>query len=122
MPQISGEEIVLVETPVTAGQNILRRGRIYQAGQPLLRPGSQLTATAMGLLAAIGKTFVEVIPRPQLAIVPTGDELVEADQVPGPSQIRNSNGVMLQALALDRAPRFGRFPSCPTIQASSSAA
>ncbi len=110
---ISGDQIVLDEAPVTAGQNILRRGRIYQAGQPLLRPGSQLTATAMGLLAAIGKTFVAVIPRPQLAIVPTGDELVEADQVPGPSQIRNSNGVMLEAMALDRGASVRTFPIVP---------
>ena len=79
----------------------------------MLRPGSQLTATAMGLLAAIGKTFVAVIPRPQLAIVPTGDELVEADQVPGPSQIRNSNSTMLEALALDRGASVRTFPIVP---------
>jgi molybdopterin molybdotransferase len=111
--QISGDEIVLDDTPVTAGQNILRRGHIYQAGQRLLQPGSQLSATAMGLLAAIGKTIVTVIPRPRMALIPTGDELVEADQVPGPGQIRNSNSVMLEALALDRGAWVQTFPVVP---------
>jgi molybdopterin molybdotransferase len=111
--QISGDEIVLDETPVTAGQNILRRGHIYRAGQRLLQPGSQLSATALGLLAAIGKTFVAVVPRPRLAIMPTGDELVESDQVPGPGQIRNSNGIMLEALALDRGASVQTFPIVP---------
>src|SRR5208282_2222409 len=59
-----------------------------------------LSPTSLGLLAAVGRTRVRAIPRPTLAILPTGDELVEPAQVPGPGQIRNSNAVMLEALAI----------------------
>ena len=43
-----------------------------------------------------------VIPRPRVAIVSTGDELVPPEETPGPGQIRNSNAVMLEALAVSR--------------------
>jgi molybdopterin molybdotransferase len=51
------------------------------------------------VLASVGRTEVLVVPRPRVVVVPTGDELVEPDRVPGPGQIRNSNAVMLQGLA-----------------------
>jgi molybdopterin molybdotransferase len=50
-------------------------------------------------LASVGRTEVHVVPRPTVAILPTGDELVEPDQEPGPGQIRNSNASALAALA-----------------------
>ena len=93
---------VVVDTPeVRAGQNILRRGRICRQGELLLQSGNRLSPTSLGLLASVGRTRVRVIPRPTLAILPTGDELVEPARVPGPGQIRNSNAVMLEALAID---------------------
>ena len=56
---------------------------------------------------------MRVIPRPTLAILPTGDELVEPAQVPGPGQIRNSNAVMLEALAIDHSAFPRVFPIAP---------
>ncbi len=93
-----GGVLVEVET-VRSGQNRLVRGREMRAGEIVLRRGVRLNAARLGLLASVGRTEVTVVPRPRVAIVPTGDELVEPDQVPGPGQIRNSNAVMLQALA-----------------------
>ncbi|QEH38200.1 Molybdopterin molybdenumtransferase [Aquisphaera giovannonii] len=94
---------------VAPGQNVLGRGRVYRLGDRLLAAGDLLTPPRIGLLAAVGHAKVRVVPRPTLAIVPTGDELVEPDQVPGPGRIRNSNAAMLAAVAIGRglAPRVG---------------
>ncbi len=96
------EDLVVDAPEVRAGQNILRRGRICRQGEILLQAGSRLSPTSLGLLASVGRTRVQVIPRPTLAILPTGDELVEPAQAPGPGQIRNSSAIMLEALALGR--------------------
>jgi molybdopterin molybdotransferase len=70
-----------------------------KAGEVVVPTGTRLTPQAIGLLAAVGRTTVTGHRVPRLAILATGDELVEADQRPGPGQIRNSNGPMLSALA-----------------------
>jgi molybdopterin molybdotransferase len=64
----------------------------------------------LGLLASVGQTRVRVIPKPTLAILPTGDELVEPSQAPGPGQIRNSNACMLDSLAVTHAATSRVFP------------
>jgi molybdopterin molybdotransferase len=83
---------------VRAGQNRLARAAEYRAGETLAQAGDVLSSAKIGLLAAAGKARVCVVPHPALAIVSTGDEVVNANQVPGPGQIRNSNGPMLSAL------------------------
>ena len=92
------------------GQNRLLRGpESTGPARSSSRAASGLSPASLGLLASVGQARVLVVPRPRVAIVPTGDELVEPDQVPGPGQIRNSNAVMLQALAR-RAPGRRSMP------------
>src|SRR5262249_58227989 len=67
-----------------------------------LPAGSVLQPAAFGLLATVGRTDAMLIPAPRVAVVPTGDELVEAGTQPQEGQIRNSNGPMLVAM-LSRA-------------------
>lgn len=86
---------------VRPNQNIVRRGQVMRRGDWVLRAGKRLRAADIGLLAEVGRTRVNVVPRPKVSIVVTGNELVPADQKPGPGQIRNSNGPMLAALALE---------------------
>src|SRR5262249_62370753 len=50
-----------------------------------------------GVLATVGRTSIRVHPAPEVAILSTGDEVVDASEVPGPGQIRNGNGPMLLA-------------------------
>ncbi|MDX1961680.1 MAG: molybdopterin molybdotransferase MoeA [Pirellulales bacterium] len=80
-----------------AGQNILKKGAAISAGQSLLQPGQPLSPACIGLLADQGITTVAVHPRPTVAILSTGDELVPIGQEPVGAQIRNSNSHLLQA-------------------------
>ena len=111
--RLLGGEIELDDAGLISAPNLLRRGRICRAGDTLLPAGSILTPPALGLLASVGRTRVRVVPRPRLTIVPTGDELVEPDQVPGPGQIRNSNAVMLEALAIEHGALPSVLPIAP---------
>jgi molybdopterin molybdotransferase len=58
-----------------------------------------MTPARLGVAASAGRERLAVIARPELAIVPTGDELVEPAVKPGPGQIRNSNAIMLAGLS-----------------------
>ncbi len=90
---------VELRTTPQIGENILRRGREMKQGEVILNRGRQIRPQEIGLLAAVGKTEVAVIPRPRVNVLATGDELVEGTPRPGPSQIRNSNAPMLVAQA-----------------------
>ena len=88
---------VRLET-VARGAAVRYRGEVMDSGQELARVGDPLTPQRMAVLAAGGAHRVSVYPRPRVAIVITGSELVPASAVPGPGQIRNSNGPLLDAL------------------------
>jgi len=88
---------IVVERPVTRGQNMVPRGSEAKAGQALLAPGARLGYAEMALLGQVGQRRAEVFRRPRVAILSTGDEVVTLDQQPGPFQIRNSNSVSLAA-------------------------
>jgi molybdopterin molybdotransferase len=90
-------KVKLADGKVTSGQNILRRGRSLFRGQVVLKVGARIRAVEIGLLAEVGRAIVSVVPRPRVAVLATGNELVPLDRVPGPGQIRNSNGPMLVA-------------------------
>jgi molybdopterin molybdotransferase len=92
-----GEHVLIDDKAPKPGQNILRRGAEMRLGETVLRAGTALTPQVCGLLASVGRASVRVYPRPAVAVLPTGDEIVEVTQTPGPAQIRNSNGHMLVA-------------------------
>jgi molybdopterin molybdotransferase len=76
---------------VSAGDFINPRAGEARAGQVLLAKGLRIDFAHVNLLAMVGQTDVEVYCRPRVAILATGDEIVEAHQAPLPHQIRNSN-------------------------------
>ncbi len=80
------------------GAHIRRRGEQVRQGDPVLGSGALLDAGALGVLASFGHAVVSVARRPRVAIVSTGDELVELGQVPGPGQIVNTSALTLHAL------------------------
>ncbi len=79
------------------GANVNPRGRDAVAGALVLNPGSRLGYAEIALLASIGQSEVAVYKRPRVAILATGDELVELEIQPEPHQIRNSNTWSLAA-------------------------
>jgi molybdopterin molybdotransferase len=100
---------VAIDDPgVRPGQNVMRRGAEMTRGQIVLKARTQLRPAEIGVLAAVGRPCVPVFPRPRVAVISTGNEIVEADQTPGPGQIRNSNGPTLAALvaAAGGEPRY----------------
>src|SRR4029079_11686280 len=89
---------VRILTAAKVGQNIVRRGASLTRGQMVLQPGKLLRPIEMGLLAEVGRTTVSAIPRPRVAVLVTGNELVGPSVTPGPGQIRNSNSHLLSGL------------------------
>ncbi len=86
---------------IVRGQHIAPQGSECRAADLVLRPGQTVTPLAVAAMATFGIEAVRVTPRPTLAIVTTGAELIPAGQELGPSQIRDSNGPMLVAMARD---------------------
>jgi molybdopterin molybdotransferase len=91
-----GESIVISQA-VERGQNIVPRGSESKAGQVLLRAGVRLGYAELTLLAQVGRAEVSIARRPRVAILSTGNEVVEINEPPGPFEIRNSNTVSLAA-------------------------
>jgi molybdopterin molybdotransferase len=102
--------VVILQTAVRPGQNLLPRGAEMRAGEVVLPRGAVLYPAQLGVLASVGRTEVHVIPRPRVSIVPTGDELVEPGETPGPGQIRNSNAMLLRGLASECGALAGTMP------------
>ncbi len=87
--------------PVNPGRYIAARGGDLPAGQPVIRVGQRLGAAPIAAAATVGAELVRVYEKPRVAILCTGDELVEGSAIPRPEQIRNSNLPMLQTLLGD---------------------
>lgn len=79
-------------------QNIHDKGRDRQSGDILLDKNRRIGAAEIGILATVGKSRVQVARLPKIAIISTGDELVNVDELPAPYQIRKSNVHTLSAL------------------------
>ena len=100
-----GEHVRIQKTPAP-GENIVPRGAEAKAGQLLLVPGASLTPAAIAIAASAGSVELTVFQRPRIAILSTGDELVNISQQPLPHQIRNSNTYSLAAQVM----RAGAIP------------
>lgn len=82
---------------IQAGENIVPAGSEARQSDPLVPPGTRLDEAAIAAAAAVGKSRVQVYRKPSVAVLATGDEIVDIDSWPGPHQIRNSNSYSLAA-------------------------
>ena len=88
---------VEIQRSIHAGENFVPRGSEARQGQLLLDRGTHLDHAAIAVAAAVGKEKIEVFRKPKVAVLSTGDEVVDIRTAPGPAQIRNSNSYSLAA-------------------------
>ena len=81
------------------GENVHPPGMDLAGGQHVLAAGARIGAAEIGILATVGQARVAVFRRPRVAVLATGDELVEPDQEPPPGAVRDSNRFALMAAA-----------------------
>jgi molybdenum cofactor synthesis domain-containing protein len=93
-----GNDGVFVAAAATEGQNIGRQGGDIRAGTTVVRRGELLNPGRIGAIAAIGRQDVDVYARPRVAILSTGDEVVEPGRLLGPGQIFDVNRFTLAAI------------------------
>lgn len=92
-----GDWVTIREGDRNSGQHIRRAGFDFKAGDVALQPGRLLTARDISLAAAMNRPWLQVSRRPRVALLSTGDELVNPGDAVGPAQIIGSNAIGLAA-------------------------
>ncbi len=95
---IGANDDIRISRPVKLSENVREVGEDARAGQTVIPAGTRLNAAGIGMLASQNRSTVLVHRRPRVAILSTGDEVVEPGPELLPGQIRNSNSYMLAAL------------------------
>ncbi|HEX8801394.1 MAG TPA: molybdopterin molybdotransferase MoeA, partial [Terriglobales bacterium] len=88
---------VIVNRGVKPGENVVAAGAEARRGDVMVRRGTRVHHTVVAIAAAVGQPELTVHRRPRVAVLATGDELVDINLPPGPNQIRNSNTYSLAA-------------------------
>lgn len=94
--KIDGETVAVLRA-CAPGNNVIYKGDDTKPGDIIYKKGTRITDKDIGALAAIGCTRAAVYCRPKVAVISTGDELVEACETPSGSQIRDVNRPMIMA-------------------------
>jgi len=90
-------DTIQLDRAVKPGQHVVRRGSEQAAGQRVLSAGTRIGFAEIAAAAQVGAASPVVTHKPRIAILSTGDEVVDFASTPGPFQIRNSNSVSLAA-------------------------
>lgn len=92
---------VRIRAAVRAGQDIRQAGEDVREGELVVPKGTVIRTATIGMLASLGRSCLSVYQRPLVAVLATGDELVDIDEAPSPWKIINSNSYSLAAQAVD---------------------
>jgi molybdopterin molybdotransferase len=96
-----GKDHILIDRAYSPGEGIGFAGEDLSGGQLVMRTGTVIGATQIGILAAQGARSVPVYLRPQVAVIATGSELMPVESSLAPGKIYDSNSMMLSSLATD---------------------
>ncbi len=96
--QVSRPGEIEILRAVAAGENVILAGEDVQPGDVVIPSGCKLRPAEIGGLMSLGMTAVEVVRRPRVGILSSGDEVVPPDVEPGPGQVRDANSYGLGAL------------------------
>ena len=91
----AADGLLTIDTPVSLEENIRPKGEQIKANEIALDKGTKLSPAAIGFLAGLGVTEVPVSKKPSVAVITTGNELIEGEQPLAYGQIYESNGKML---------------------------
>ncbi len=92
---------ISLKAEVKPGAHVRKRGENVRSGERVITAGTELSPLQSGLLASLGKAKVSVYRRPKVAVIATGDELVEAGSVPDGATIVNSNSHSIAAQVME---------------------
>jgi molybdopterin molybdotransferase len=106
-------KFVEIQRGVKSGENFVPRGAEARQGQMLVDRGSRLDHAAIAIAASVGASTLPVFRHPRVAVLSTGDEVVEIGVTPGPAQIRNSNTYSLAAQVEHAGGEAVRLPIAP---------
>ena len=107
------DDLVEIQRSVKSGENFVPRAAEAKAGQLLVDRGRRLDHALIAIAASVGKSRVDVFRKPRVAVLSTGDEVVEIGTTPGPAQIRNSNSYSLAAQIEEAGGEAMRLPIAP---------
>jgi molybdenum cofactor synthesis domain-containing protein len=102
---------VIIEAKVNPGDNVAEQGGDMQRGETVLRARRRIRAPELGVLATLGVTAVPVYRRPVVAVLSSGDELVDPAVRPAPGQIRDSNRYAIAASLRAMGARARHYPT-----------
>ena len=92
---------VKIFVEATEGQDIRLAGEDVRQGEEVISRGGMIRPAEIGMMAALGRSFISVYQKPLVAVLATGDELVDVDENPSPWQIISSNSYAIAAQILD---------------------
>jgi molybdopterin molybdotransferase len=93
----NGASVVTINKATAKGVAVRQAGEDLRRGEVVLARGTLLRHAEIGVLASIGRAKVNVVRRPNIAVLSTGDELVDIGEEPGPGKIRDANRYSLAA-------------------------